>query len=539
MHHPNQLSWSARRFRWFASGLILACLAVGPAAQNVGAQVPVSPAVSASRASSMITQWGDAARGMVSPGDRRGRSPGTTIAGIAGLMPVAAGSLPHLAALGRARPRTITTAPSSPFEPANGTVAPDGLSHVSAVAPADAKLVLDHRTVGGAYDAGAGRLTYTAPRLLVPGVHLLQVLDADGTLESADSAFAVLPPRNVQPASSPLGNVDGQAWVRTSTHDGRYTLAKPASWTMTTAGGFEVVMAPGGAAAVLLSDRFLDVGVDALVIAHSIAGNIGQSRSLQRTAFFGDASNAYFVATMSGNTGAALTLINRVLPSPRQHSLVLGFGLAPIDDHTDFKVITQIESTLTPNDDASLPAARTWSHYNAPGLSLDYPADWLPDFGMVNSDSHSTTLMVLGASDQALLYVVGMAGQIAVGPVAAAARQVIAKNLLVIHPGLRIVASKSASGIYRWVATFPSVSSTSISIDTERDGVLGRSAATLSRAVERGVSRATGCVGAIEAGKRRGTARHSLCVFRVLTHPATGPLFRDEESDRAGQLLLR
>ncbi len=349
---------------------------------------------------------------------------------------------------------TVGIAPAaSGFQPANNATLSSAPGIVSVHTDLGARLVLDHQTIGGTYDRATKRVTYRTQRPLAPGLHLLEVAGADGMPASARSEFLVLPPTIIQPPSKPAGIIDGQAWVRTSTPDGRYGLEKPVTWQIASANGTVVLSDPQGSGFVTLSERYLGTTVNATDIAHKVATALSAKMHYTGTPrFVGNANGAAFAVTISGTKGTTVDLIGMVLPSPQRFSLLLAFGFSDARRPASLKQVATVLESLTAHDEAGVRAARSWLHYQEPGLTLDYPAGWAANFASTD------TTWIVGPADQAILFAIGMdfSGSVSSGEAAQVGQQVTSFVKARLHPDLQIVAVRSASGIYRWLGTFTS-----------------------------------------------------------------------------------
>jgi hypothetical protein len=204
--------------------------------------------------------------------------------------------------------------PVADFSPTNKTTVQAGLTSLSVRTAPGAKLVLDHQAVSGTYDAHMGRLTYHAARPLAAGLHLVQLVGTDGTLAILQAEFMGLPPRTIQPPSGPAGTVAGQLWVRTSTPNGGYGLLKPAAWKLSGVAGTAVLLDPQGTAGVILSERFLGAPVDALAIAHKMAGSLSRGQHLTTASrFAGNANAAAHAVQVRAARGATLDVLTFVI----------------------------------------------------------------------------------------------------------------------------------------------------------------------------------------------------------------------------------
>ena len=92
-------------------------------------------------------------------------------------------------------------------------------------ASAPGRIVLDRLPVSSHYDAATGLVSFDARQPLVAGIHIVEVVGADGTLAASHATFRVMPPLSLQPPRTPAGTVAGQARVGTSTPDGSLRVA--------------------------------------------------------------------------------------------------------------------------------------------------------------------------------------------------------------------------------------------------------------------------------------------------------------------------
>jgi hypothetical protein len=350
------------------------------------------------------------------------------------------------------------------FSPANKATLRTAPTALSVGAVPGAKLVLDHQPVGGTVDA-AGRVTYRPPQPLPAGLHLLQVQGADGTPATASATFTIAPPLETQTVATPAGSFGGVQWVRTSTPDGRYQLLKPASWRMAASAGTVVLSNPKGDATVLLSERFLGTSVDASAIAHQVGATLQKRLKLNKAWQY---SGTRGKATFSGAVPAAgklgpLASTNLVLPSLDHFSLLLAFGFGQQDAKgTMDGMLTRIENSITPNDDAAIDAARHYSRYDQGALSLDYPKGWAANFTTTGGT------WFVSPADQAVLLAVGLDFPASKASSSAAqqfGRQLESVIQSGIHTKLRVVRESASGGTYRWVGVFPISGGTSVGVE--------------------------------------------------------------------------
>ncbi len=342
------------------------------------------------------------------------------------------------------------------FQPANNASLKLAPETVSVVTDPGAGLLLDRRVVAGSYDASTRRLTYRPARPLAPGLHLLEVMSADGMPATRHAEFLVLPPTTVQPPSHPAGTVDGQAWVRTSTPDGRYGMLMPESWQMAGANGTVVLADKNGAAFAILNERFLSTVVDASELAHKVVSLLPSVfkhlKASGSPTYAGNANGATFSMTVTTPTGSRMTLIGSVLPSPKQFSLLLAFGFADPQQPASVKQLSRVLSSLAAHDEAGVRAARFWSRFAQPGLHLDYPSDWAADFTSPN------VTWIAGPRDQAVMIAIGSEYDGPANPSNAGrlGQQVLTYIKSNLHANLEILANQSANGVYRWLGRYTS-----------------------------------------------------------------------------------
>ena len=314
----------------------------------------------------------------------------------------------------------------------------------------DSRLVLDNRTVAATYDATSGHLVYHPETPLAPGLHQIAVVSPDGTQATAVSHFLVLPQTTTAtPATSP-----GEATlVHTTTPEGRYRLLKPVSWQMAGSAGTIYLVAPHGKALLMLSERYLGQAVDAGTIARTIGDKLGSKYGLVGAwSYGGSAASATFRGTLRGSGHAgSLTMVGRVLPSLDRHSLLIAYGFG--QGAPDAATLTSIESSLAPNDDAGIVAARPMLRYAADVVALQYPADWLANF------TNTQGSWFVGPNDQAVLIAAGIpVGNVTIDSQAlqAIGRQVQGYIRAQIHAKFQVVQEQAAAGRYLWLATFSS-----------------------------------------------------------------------------------
>ena len=328
------------------------------------------------------------------------------------------------------------------FDPAAGTVLKQGPRLITALTGAPGQIVLDRTPVKSHYDAATGLLSYVAPAPLASGIHVIEVAGVDGTLAVAHATFSVMPPLAQLPPRMPAGTAGGQAWVSTSTPDGRYALVMPSTWKMAARDGTVLLADPRGEAVVQVSERMLGDAIDASQVAHAIANHLPG-----KSTFGSAAGGAYFSTTLSGKKGAHATLYFLVKPSLGQHSLLLAAGLSTGGQPALAKEVARVISSFRANGDVAVRRDRSWQRYRSGAFSLDYPVGWMADFTSVD------LAVLVGPFDQA--YVVGeemaYSGPTGSADVAAAGKQV-AKML---HASLRVQTTRSGPGIYRWMGTYP------------------------------------------------------------------------------------
>ncbi|MGH2411126.1 MAG: hypothetical protein ACRDGS_12255, partial [Chloroflexota bacterium] len=295
--------------------------------------------------------------------------------------------------------QTITVSKLSPANNARLTTSPATLS---AVAPSGAKLVLDHRTVGGVYDAATGTVTYHPVTPIPAGEHMLQVAGADGTLAAASAQFVVLPNLAVAPPTTPAGTVNGQPWVHTTTPDGLYHLRMPAAWHLLSAGTRVVLLDPKGSGMVLLDERFLGQSLDALAVARQLSAKLGGTLKVQHAwQYKGGKDDAVFgaVATTASHPGP-LVSINKVLPSAADYSLLLAYGYGnPTSAVT--ATLGGIEGSIGINNQKQIQSSRLYQQYASDGLKVEYPVGWAANF------VESGGSWFAGPQDGALLIAIG------------------------------------------------------------------------------------------------------------------------------------
>ncbi len=109
-----------------------------------------------------------------------------------------------------------------------------------------------------------------------------------------------MPPLSLQPPRTPAGTVAGQAWVGTSTPDGRYTLRMPSSWKMAARDGTVLLAEPRGEAFVQASERMLGDAINASQVAHAIASHFPGTPQFSTIG-----AGASFSTTLTGKNGRA------------------------------------------------------------------------------------------------------------------------------------------------------------------------------------------------------------------------------------------
>jgi len=355
--------------------------------------------------------------------------------------------------------QAITVSKLSPANNARLTTPPATLS---ALAPSGARLVLDHQTVGGVYNAATGAVIYRPATPLPAGEHLLQVAGADGTVAAASSQFVVLPNLSLAPPITPAGTVNGQPWVQTSTPDGLYHLRMPASWRLLSVGTRVALLDPKGSGMVLLDERFLGQSLDALAVARQLSAKLGGTLKVQRAwQFLGGKDKAVFsaVATTSSHPGP-LVSVNMVLPSAADYSLLLAYGYGnPTNPVTT--TLAGIEGSIGINTLKQTQNSRRYQHYSSDGLTVDYPVGWAANF------VESGGSWFAGPQDGALLIAIGrtytgtgansteaqtFAGQV----------QTLEKSA---HPKLVLITSSTSAGVVRWIGAYPTTNGASVVIE--------------------------------------------------------------------------
>ena len=280
------------------------------------------------------------------------------------------------------------------FSPPDGAVLKQAPRSVTVQASAPGRIVLDRLPVSSHYDAATGLVSFDARQPLAAGIHIVEVVGADGTLAASHATFRVMPPLSLQPPRTPAGTVAGQAWVSTSTPDGRYTLQMPSSWKMAAHDGTVLLAEPHGEAFVQASERMLGDAINASQVAHAIASHFPGTPQFSTIG-----AGASFSTTLTGKNGVRAKLLFLVSPSLAQHSLLLAVGLSTGVQPALAEQVAAIMASFKANGDAGVRQARVWLHYQHGGFNLDYPAGWMADLT-------STDLAVLvGPFDQA--YVVG------------------------------------------------------------------------------------------------------------------------------------
>jgi hypothetical protein len=333
------------------------------------------------------------------------------------------------------------------FEPPDGALLQQSPARISVQSNAPGQLVIDRQAVAGSYDQATGLISYVPSRPLAAGIHIVEVQGTDGTFASQHATIRIMPSLSVQPSGTPSGTFDGQNWIDTSTPDGRYGLRLPADWEMASRDGTVLLAEPHGSALVQVSERLLDQVVDASTIARAIASRFpGGGRVISTK------GGAAFTTTLTAKNGDRATLDFLVLPSLSEHSLLLAAGLSEANKPALASEVEAIFSSFKANGDAGVIAARTWSHYDVAGFSLDYPSGWIGDF------TSTDTALLVGPFDGA--YLVGENSQYA-GPttataMATAGAQVVAMIRNQVHNGLQVQTSQAAAGIYRWIGTYSS-----------------------------------------------------------------------------------
>jgi hypothetical protein len=221
-----------------------------------------------------------------------------------------------------------------------------------------------------------------------------------------------------------------------------------------------VVKDPHGTSIVILSERFLNGKVDALAIAHGMVGALAGPMHLTAPHYTGTSERAIFVATVHKAKGAALRTRTLILSAPQAYNILASYGFSDPRDQRAGAIVARIEDSLTARVDAEVGATRQWLHYQAAGVSLDYPSEWIPDFAVdsVASSMANSRTWIIGPADQAALYAAGVVynGAVGAGDPAVVGQAMISSIIAKLHPAMKVLMTRSADGIYRWLAAFPS-----------------------------------------------------------------------------------
>jgi hypothetical protein len=212
-----------------------------------------------------------------------------------------------------------------------------------------------------------------------------------------------------------------------------------------------------------------------------VATTLGPRWPLTSVHIAGTAAAATITALLPAARATPFTVRATVVPALPRHSLLLAFGFSGAHDPAALATVERIQASLTPLDESGTQAARGWRHLNVMAVSLDYPADWLPDFASsvqaANSGASGNAIMIVGPADQALLYAASVATteRFQAGDAATQGPTVVAHHAASVHPGLHVALSKSAPGVYRWLATFPDAAGATTTVEVGQVVEIGNS----------------------------------------------------------------